>query len=208
MGTRTSMANKNHGLFEIKNLVRVIVITCVGTGLACGIANHSGPAQPVQINGARVGKTLPIEPPQGDEIELTVHVLEPKKAVITIRNVSAKSLYVPYMTGERNGFAYFINYELQKKDEQTGEWVALPPPDLGSGFQPLESREIIKGRLMAPESGTFRLALVYMVDSRVFEKMSQISKIRNVKERLENYDNISEWTDAAQMEIMSDPFTF
>lgn len=206
MDTRISSANRITAFPHSKTIVRITVIICVGTGLACYFGQDSKTEQPVQTNEARVEKVFPIERPRGDEIELTVRVLEPKKAVLTIRNVSAKAIYLPYMEAERNGFAYFINYELQKKDEKTGEWAALPPPDLGSGFQPLEAGEIIKGRLVGPENGTFRLELVYMIDSRVFEKMNEIAKIRNVKERLDHYDKISEATNLAQMKITSDPF--
>lgn len=193
-------------LSKVKHVIYVVLLLSTSLGVKCFYEQADRTEQPTERNGIIVNDPLSVERPDGNELTMNIKVITSQKAILTVRNSSNRPVYLSYLKGSSKELAYFINYELERRDEATDSWKTYPPSDFGAGFNPLEPGGSIIGRIYSPESGTFRIRLVYMIDANVYEKRIQIANIVGIDNRLAEYDKIADQINFAQISIVSDPF--
>jgi hypothetical protein len=193
------------------SLFEIAIIICTSVTSSCFYRKSASDEVPnfnqtVPVTAKRERLEIPVVVPKGNEIAITVGVVGPRKAVVTLSNTTTTPVYLPYLSEPSGGFAYFINYELEEQNEETEEWMTFPPGDFGAGFHALGAGETIRARISTPHSGVFRIKVTYIVDRDVYEKMRKIAEISDVRDKLSEYDKISREIDIAQVKITSNVF--
>lgn len=111
--------------------------------------------------------TLPFEvrSPKGGEIDVTVKMVKPHVAKVTVRNVSTEPVFIPYAPMVRNGLAFVAILGLERLDRATGEFRSAEEGHLGPGINALPAGETFEYQYSL-ENGTYRLNVRYSVDER------------------------------------------
>jgi hypothetical protein len=175
------------------------------------VACYSVPRTTADDNTApqRVGEVPDrgdVQKPTGDEVDLQVKVVGRKRAVIIVTNRSNETVYTSYIPGGRDKFALhaILTYErLEPENHTFREWGGN---DFGTGLQPLPARDSFKDSFSAPEGGTYRVSLRFIVDTNLSHRVNRLARLSK-SERQEESRSLDELMKVASHTVVSAPFT-
>lgn len=111
--------------------------------------------------------------PRGDEVKVVVKYLKPKKAIVTVYNISSGDVFIPYLPGIKSEWAFFNNLQEEKLNPKTGEFEALHGSDFVCGMHPLAAGKSFKYIMWVAESGNYRVNVNYSIDTRLDEQIEK-----------------------------------
>lgn len=142
---------------------------------------------------------IDVKVPKGDEVSLKVEVIGRRKVRLTVSNISSKTVFLPYFAGGKNKYAYYAIYQIERKDDLTGEFKTFEMGHLGTGLHPLKPSDFYRDIYIDPERGTYRISVTYLIDEKVVEQINNLARLDKEQRLIEEKGNISKT-------ITSEPF--
>lgn len=124
--------------------------------------------------------------PKGDEIRVEIKYFKPKKAIVTVYNVSPKDVFLAYLPGIKSDWAFFACLNGEKKNLKTGEFddFSYGCADSSPDLHPLQAGKSFKYLLWVAEPGVYRVNIYYLIDPQLADRFNnfQISNQMNFNE--------------------------
>lgn len=148
---------------------------------------------------------LVVQRPTGKELTLTVRVVAPRKAIITVTNNSDTDIYTTYIPGGKDKFAIYAILNEERMDPVTKDFKLLKGNHFGTGFHALPAHDLFNETFFVPHSGKYRVSIRYLVDAGLAKRINGLASL-NGAERMAEEKSISSVDEIATHTIMSEPF--
>jgi hypothetical protein len=163
--------------------ISIITIFVVMTGflliVGCKSSNLQNVKDKVELtSNAELNKKtdFDVKIPTGNEVGLKVKVLSRRKVKLTVSNNSSETVFLSYLPRSDNKYETFAVYQVERKDELTGEFKALPYGHSGPGTHPLEPGDFYRTTYFAQRKGIYRINITYSIDRKFEEEIINRSK--------------------------------